>query len=392
MTLATAAFELAFAGLKAEDGLKLREAGSMRHFKAQDRSRFGKLLSIRDLDAFLATGSAQVPRVAMADSGRNGSAAVPEEDFTFGDGKVDPSKLFPLFDAGATLVVSQFHELHPPLADFCRGLEKVFQHGVQANIYLTPPGAQGFRTHFDTHDVLVLQVSGKKQWRVWSDTAQPHATRRTPWDGAIYKPDQSKANDLLLEAGDVLYVPRGVLHDASVQPGGEPSLHITVGFLDQTWADALKAAIDQLEQTEPKLREAFPMWRLGDEASRPALVKAAAERAAIIGSQSGVDLAAMHFLQALAQDRMPMSGRTLVAPALGADDRLVLADAVHHYVVPVGDGAELRWSGAPVPLTMVELGWLEKLSQGVSPTALGGGEAALAFCRRLFAVGLLVRI
>jgi ribosomal protein L16 Arg81 hydroxylase len=355
------------------------------------RTRFGKLLSISDLDAFLATGAAQVPRVAMADSGRNGSAAVPEEEFTFGDGKVDPSKVFPLFDAGATLVVSQFHELHPPLADFCRGLEKVFQHGVQANIYLTPPGAQGFRTHFDTHDVLVLQVSGRKDWRVWSDCIMPHATRRTPWDGALYKPDVTQARDVVLEAGDVLYVPRGVLHDASVQAGGEPSLHITVGFLDQTWADALKSAIDQLEQTEPKLREAFPMWRLGDDTARPALIAAAAERAAIIGSQAGVELAAMQFLQALAQERMPMSGRTLVAPAPGPNDRLIIADAVHHHVVPVGEGAELRWSGDPVPLTMAELGWLEKLSGGASPASLGGGDAALGFCRHLFKVGFLVK-
>jgi hypothetical protein len=73
---------------------------------------------------------------------------------------VDLPRLLERFDAGASLVVSQFHETHPPLARFCRGLEKLFLHAVQANIYLTPPGAQGFRTHFDTHDVLVLQVEG----------------------------------------------------------------------------------------------------------------------------------------------------------------------------------------------------------------------------------------
>ena len=71
---------------------------------------------------------------------------------------------------GATLVLSQMHEVHLPLGRFCRGLEQIFLHPAQCNIYLTPPGAQGFRTHYDTHDVLILQVQGEKLWRYW-----PHA-------------------------------------------------------------------------------------------------------------------------------------------------------------------------------------------------------------------------
>jgi ribosomal protein L16 Arg81 hydroxylase len=33
---------------------------------------------------------------------------------------------------------------------------------AQTNIYLSPPNAQGFGTHFDSHDVFVLQVAGSK--------------------------------------------------------------------------------------------------------------------------------------------------------------------------------------------------------------------------------------
>lgn len=166
MTLARDAFGLAFGALSVPEVLALREDSRARHLKGGDASRFGALVGIDDLDAFLRTDAAQTPRVTMADSSRNGSAAVPDDLFTDEDGRIDPVELFRLFDAGATLVVSQFHEMHPPLARFCRGLEKVFLHAVQANIYLTPPGAQGFRTHYDTHDVLVLQVSGRKAWRV----------------------------------------------------------------------------------------------------------------------------------------------------------------------------------------------------------------------------------
>ncbi len=390
MTLAADAFALAFGTMSVDEALALREDGKARHFVGKDPARFARLLSIADLDAFLRTDAAQIPRISLADSGRNGSAGVPDDEFTFSDGKIDPSRLFPLFDNGATLVVSQFHEHHPPLADFCRGLEKLFLHAVQANIYLTPPGAQGFRTHFDTHDVLVLQVSGTKRWRVWDDAIVPHATRQTRWDAKLHRHDPSGGKEVILRAGDVLYVPRGVLHDASVQEGGEPSLHATIGLLEPSWADALRGAIDQMEAREASLRQSFRTWRIGDEAARAGLVAAARERLAVLASDEAMDLVSMQFLQQLATDRMPMAGRGLVTPVPGPGDMLVLADAVHHHVVPVGEGAELRWAGEAEKLTSVELGWLERLSTGATPASLGG-EAALAFCRRLAKAGLLER-
>lgn len=390
MAISDEAFALAFDGLTIEDGLKLREACKTRYFPAKDRSRFSHLLSIADLDAFLATDAAQVPRVAMADSGRNGSASVPDDLFTYTDGKVNPAKLFALFDTTATLVVSQFQDFHPPLGRFCRGLEQIFLHGVQANIYLTPPGAQGFRTHFDSHDVLVLQVQGEKRWRVWDHQPVPYATNRTPWDGEAHKPDPSKAHELVMRPGDALYMPRGVLHDAATQEGSVPSLHITVGLLEPTWGDVLKAAIDQLEAHEPGLRKAFPIWRAGDEQARGAWLSEARALLDTVASEKGIDLAVMQNLQSLATDRMPMASRGLMAKPIGPDDRLVLSGTMHFHVVPVGEALELRWAGEPEKLTSVEHDWLNRLAEGASPAELGG-EAATAFCRRLHTMGLLAR-
>ncbi|MDB5308472.1 MAG: Cupin 4 family protein [Gemmataceae bacterium] len=54
-----------------------------------------------------------------------------------------------------------------PVALLCRNLEIVFHCPVHANMYLTPEGAQGFDAHFDTHEVLVLQLEGTKTWRVY---------------------------------------------------------------------------------------------------------------------------------------------------------------------------------------------------------------------------------
>ncbi len=252
MSLAEAAFATAFPGLSVEDAFALREGRDWRHIPANDPARFAHLLSTAVLDAHLRTDGARSPRVSMADEAREGSAGVPEHEYALPDGRVDLPRLLSRFDAGASLVVSQFHETHPPLADFCRGLEKLFLHPVQANIYLTPPAAQGFRTHYDTHDVLVLQVEGRKRWRVWDGERVERPTRRTPWPGSMEP--QGEPHVLTLAPGDALYIPRGVMHDAATTGEGGHSLHVTVGLLEASWAQGLRLLLDAAEQDDAALR------------------------------------------------------------------------------------------------------------------------------------------
>jgi len=38
---------------------------------------------------------------------------------------------------------------------------------VGANVYLTPAGTQGFAPHFDDVEVFMLQLEGKKRWRLY---------------------------------------------------------------------------------------------------------------------------------------------------------------------------------------------------------------------------------
>lgn len=383
-TLAEAAWAQAFGDLPIEDGLALREGTAWHHFPAPDPARHRPLLSVADLDAFLATDAAREPRVSMADSRRKGSAAVPMDDYLRDDGRVDLPGLFAAFDQGATLVLSQFHELHAPLMRFCRGLEQVFLHGVQANIYLTPPGAQGFRVHYDTHDVLVLQVLGEKRWRLWPGQPVPRPTRRTPWPGNIEP--EGEATTLTLRPGDTLYVPRGVLHDAAAQEGEEPSLHITIGLLDPSFATVLRLAVDLLEASEPALRESFPTWRLAEGPAQ--LAERARPLAARLADPAALERAALTLLDRLAGERPALLGRGLFVADPGPQTRLMLAPGALHALVPEEGGASLRWAGAPITLDATEAGWIERLAEGATPAELG--EGAEEFCRRLLRRGLLV--
>ena len=380
-----AAFDLVFGTLPVEAVLALREATLWRHFPAAAPDRFAGLLSVAALDALLTTDAARAPRIAMADAGQAGSASVAESEFCLPDGRVDPLRLLARFDAGATLVVSQLQDLHPPLAGFCRGLEKLFLHGVQANAYLTPPQAQGFRVHYDTHDVLVLQVEGEKSWRIWHDQPLPHPTRHTPWQREMAP--EGEPVTLTLRPGEALYLPRGTMHEAKGQAEAA-SLHLTIGLLEPSWAEAMRLLLDRLEATEPALRQPFPSWRLTEPEAAPALLAGLSARLTALASQEALDQLSLGLLDGLAEQRMPLPGRGLLTPPPLPEARLRLADGMLHHVAALPDGrAELRWATGRLALGPRELAWLDALAEGSTPEGLG--EGGPAFCRHLSAAGLL---
>lgn len=132
----------------------------------------------------------------------------------------DPALLFDWFSQGATIILESMHNYSVPLRDFCRELERELRRGTQVNAYITPPGARGFATHVDSHDVFVIQVHGEKHWFV-HDRSDPDALG-----------DPSIERDL--QVGDCLYIPKGFPHSATT--ASSASAHLTIGVLPTTVA------------------------------------------------------------------------------------------------------------------------------------------------------------
>ncbi|MFN8891144.1 MAG: hypothetical protein ACK5WA_02115 [Alphaproteobacteria bacterium] len=100
-TLAEAAWRLAFGDLTPEHVFALREGAAWRLLPGASAGRYAHLLSIADLDAFLRTDAARHPRVTMADGGRQGSAAIPPDEYLQTEGsRVDLPRLLARYDAG----------------------------------------------------------------------------------------------------------------------------------------------------------------------------------------------------------------------------------------------------------------------------------------------------
>jgi hypothetical protein len=223
--------------------------------EARDRSKFNPLLSIDAIDRFLATTSPCHPGVFLVDAARD----LAPEDYTFQSGApqglLDLPRVYEHFASGATISISHLHESLPELAALCRAVERRFSGHFQTNIYLSPPNAQGFKTHFDSHDVFVLQIAGSKLWTL-NDTLI-----ELPLHGQGFEPDKHipgpVTRELTLRAGDLFYCPRGLFHAA--RSTDEVSLHITLGLIGKTWADVMAEAVSEACLASPAFRANLPI-------------------------------------------------------------------------------------------------------------------------------------
>lgn len=213
--------------------------------------RFAGLISLDDIDRIVTTLDLREGQLALA----NASAHVDSDAYVDGASFIDRGAVADHYRRGSTIILNQAHQFDPALSRLCRGLEYVFSSHVQTNIYVTPPNAQGFRTHYDNHDVLVIQVEGEKAWRLY-DMPIAAPFRGEGFEAGKYEPGELR-QEFVLKPGDCAYVPRGLMHDAQTS-GDAPSLHITVGLITRTWADVMLEAVSEAALRSPELRRSLP--------------------------------------------------------------------------------------------------------------------------------------
>ena len=187
------------------------------HLQRSDPGLYGALLTPRDVEAAISSGGLRYPSIQLA----RGGGFYPPEAFTRtlrsgGDvftGIPNLDRVRAEYETGATISLPGFHRGWRPLAALASAVQAELSHPVHTNVYLTPARAAGFTPHYDTHEVFVLQIAGRKHWRI-ENSPLPLPHRGQPFDPGAYA-RSDPVLELELAPGDLLYLPRGYVHSTA---------------------------------------------------------------------------------------------------------------------------------------------------------------------------------
>lgn len=233
--------------------------------------KFSHLLPWPALNQILEQHRLDTPRVRLTREGK----PVPATSFlSYQANRRRPNQPIPRLQAaelsrelreGATLVLDAVDELHAPITSLAESLESQFHVRIQVNAYAGWRTSHGFDLHWDDHDVFILQVAGRKQWKVYGMTRKYPMARDV--EPTTDKPDTPLWEGMLND-GDLLYIPRGWWHVAT--PLDEPTLHLTVGVNNATGSDLLSWFVDRLRASEDVRRD-LPLF--ADEQEQTAVLE-----------------------------------------------------------------------------------------------------------------------
>ena len=208
-----------------------------------DPLRAAPLLPMWMLERLVSSGELPAARLTVL----RGGDVVPAATFRDADGRMRRDALDGLIAAGVSLVVADIDHDVPGIARLSDALALRLGQTVFTNAYVTHGEGGALAPHYDDHDVLVLQLHGAKRW-FSHGTPTPSPVTPSP-DGVDFGPAQW---DTVVNAGDVLYLPRGEVHHTEVVT--TPSVHLTFG-IDTTRGVDLAAAILEDVANEPLFRE-----------------------------------------------------------------------------------------------------------------------------------------
>lgn len=210
--------------------------------KRDNRNYFKGLFSCKEFDDILRNGNLLFGKNIDITSYVND-----KRETHNGDGRAYAAVVWDQFNAGRSIRFLNPQTYSRSVWKLLSILQEFFSSFVGSNVYLTPRGTQGFAPHFDDIEAFVVQLEGKKKWKVYKPLS-PEQTLPN------YSSKNFKRNELdghpplievVLEPGDVLYFPRGWIHEAEAADDIH-SLHITIStYQRNTFGDLIEKILPQ---------------------------------------------------------------------------------------------------------------------------------------------------
>lgn len=218
-----------------------------------DPDRFRGVISWHTLNHLVAYGGLTFPRFRLIQGDRHLDESLYLRRDSRGYPRPLVSETNALLREGALLAIDGLELLHEPVAELCEAIEAAVQVPVAAELYASwREGAQR-GPQWDGHEAILLQVEGRKAWRLFEPTANypiagfpvPQPVGDPRWSGTV-------------GAGDLLYIPRGWWYQD--EAFADPVLYLALTFQNPRGADMLAWLLGKAHEQQ-LLRKDIPRFQ-----------------------------------------------------------------------------------------------------------------------------------
>ena len=286
------------------------------HISQDDRQRFEHLLSWDRINEILSLNLLDRQRLRVTRDGRDIPPALYRNDGT--RDYVSASKFTDLIRQNASVVMNRVQDLSPAVRRLSLQMERALNQKINVNGYMTFGSGGAFAVHYDPHDVFVTQVYGTKHWFLY-DEPEPSPTLEEKRKATKPAP-RNVVFDVVLQPGDILYVPRGVYHRAAVTD--TDSVHLTFGIHTAKGVDFIEKIRESFASEELFRRDILTLS--GPEAVAEQEKALKARLCEIINAASMAD-----FLDEFEKSRKPLDQFRL-GPKLPFDNDTLLAPMLRY--------------------------------------------------------------
>lgn len=138
---------------------------------------------------------------------------------------IDAEKVCKLLSEDCSIIFRSAHHFLQEISDVVDMFGSTWNCDAQGNLYISRAEVNATYPHFDPHELFIFQLLGSKEWKIFDQKYEFPDT----YDG--FDPSRHRVGQLqetvLLEQGDVLFLPRGMPHQPIAKSA---SIHLSVGL------------------------------------------------------------------------------------------------------------------------------------------------------------------
>ena len=141
--------------------------------------------------------------------------------------RIRKDALYKNLEDDASLVLNRIDLYSSIVSDICLQVSRFAKAQASANAYLSFGREPATDVHWDRHDIFAIQLFGEKRWEIYQPTFELPLNSQVSSNKKSEVPDKAVL-DIVLQAGDVIYLPRGWWHRVAPVED-KPTLHVAVG-------------------------------------------------------------------------------------------------------------------------------------------------------------------